>query len=49
VLGETKGEINHQYLSAEKARKTLGWKPQYSLEAGLRETIAWYEEFFRDD
>jgi len=49
ILGETKGEINHQYLSAEKARKTLGWKPQYSLEAGLRETIAWYEEFFRDD
>lgn len=46
ILNETKGEIKHQYLSAEKARKVLGWKPKYSIEEGLKETIQWYREFF---
>lgn len=46
VLNETKGEIRHQYLSAEKAKKILGWKPKYSIEEGLKETIQWYKEFF---
>jgi CDP-glucose 4,6-dehydratase len=49
VLNEAKGEIKHQYLSAEKARKVLGWQPKYSLEEGLKETISWYKEFFKDD
>jgi nucleoside-diphosphate-sugar epimerase len=22
-----------------------GWKPEYSLEDGLKRTIAWYKEF----
>ena len=42
-----KHEIKNQYLSAEKARKVLGWSPEYSLKKGLEKTIAWYEEFFR--
>jgi CDP-glucose 4,6-dehydratase len=42
------GEIKHQYLSAAKARKVLGWKPLYTLEAGLAETIAWYRDFFKN-
>jgi len=46
VLNEVKGEIRHQYLSARKAREMLGWKPLYSLEQGLAETIGWYREFF---
>lgn len=37
-------EIQNQYLSSEKAHKVLGWKPQYTLEEGLRETMAWYRE-----
>ena len=45
VLNETEGEIKHQYLSAEKARKILGWEPKYTLEEGLKETIDWYKEF----
>ena len=49
VLNEAKGEIKHQYLSAEKARKVLGWHPKYSLEEGLKETVSWYKEFFKDD
>jgi CDP-glucose 4,6-dehydratase len=38
-------EIPHQYLSAEKARRVLGWRPRYELDAALRETIAWYRDF----
>lgn len=37
-------EIQDQYLSSEKARRVLGWKPQYTLDEGLKETIAWYRE-----
>ncbi len=44
ILGEVKNEILHQYLSAAKARKILNWKPQYTLDRGLRETIAWYKK-----
>lgn len=48
VLNMVKGEIKHQYLSAEKARNILGWKPKYTLEEGLKETIKWYQEFFEE-
>lgn len=46
ILNEASGEIKHQYLSSEKARAVLGWQPAYSVEDGLKETIAWYKEFF---
>ena len=49
VLNEASGEIKHQYLSAAKAHKELGWRPKYSLEAGLKETVNWYKDFFKDD
>jgi CDP-glucose 4,6-dehydratase len=39
------GEIKTQHLSAAKARATLGWQPNYSLETGLQETIDWYRHF----
>lgn len=39
------GEIQHQHLSAQKAKKVLGWEPAYDLGTGLSETIAWYREF----
>jgi len=47
VLGEAKNEIDRQYLSIEKAKRILKWKPKYSLEEGLRETIKWYKDFFK--
>ncbi len=35
-------EIDAQYLSAEKVEKQFGWKAKYSLDEGLKNTIAWY-------
>lgn len=45
--GKTKGEIEKQFLSNEKARKVLKWQPEYDLATGLKETIQWYDEFFK--
>lgn len=44
ILNNAPNEIQDQYLSSEKAHKLLGWKPQYTLEEGLREAMAWYRE-----
>ncbi len=49
VLGTATGEIPHQYLSAEKARRVLNWQPRYTLDEGLDETIAWYRAFFEEE
>lgn len=48
IRNEATGEIQSQYLSAEKARKVLGWEPRYSLEADLNNTIEWYKEYLGD-
>jgi CDP-glucose 4,6-dehydratase len=45
VLAEAPQEIQAQYLDSSKARCMLNWTPRYSLENGLRETLAWYREF----
>ena len=45
VRNEAVNEIRQQYLSAERARQVLGWQPLFSLDDGLRATIAWYREF----
>lgn len=47
VLGQAKNEIDRQYLSIEKAKRILKWQPKYNLDAGLKETIAWYKSNYR--
>ncbi|MBR3380831.1 MAG: GDP-mannose 4,6-dehydratase [Bacillus sp. (in: Bacteria)] len=47
ILNQGTHEIKHQYLSAEKARKLLDWKPDYSIDEGLEKTIERYREFFQ--
>ena len=45
VRDEASNEIRHQSLSAAKARETLGWRPLFTLEEGLRKTVPWYSNF----
>jgi CDP-glucose 4,6-dehydratase len=45
VRAEARNEIQHQWLSAAKARRMLGWAPQFTLDEGLERTIAWYRDF----
>jgi len=41
ILNKARYEIKQQYLSADKARRILGWRTKYNLEKGLAETIKW--------
>jgi CDP-glucose 4,6-dehydratase len=45
ILNEAENEIPVQTVSAARARRELGWRPSVALESGLRETIAWYQEY----
>ena len=45
ILDEVTSEIREQYLDCTKAKSVLGWKPLYTLEDGLRQTIEWYSEW----
>ena len=45
ILSEASNEIKHQYLSASKASKVLGWQPCYTLKESLAETAKWYTDF----
>ena len=49
ILNQGSNEIVHQYLSAEKAREVLGWKPSFTIDEGLIRTINWYREFLGKD
>jgi len=40
--GTPTGEIDRQYVDSTKLRALTGWRPQVSLEDGLRRTIDWY-------
>ena len=45
ILNEATHEIPKQYLDCTKARSRFGWKPAFSFEDGLRETVEWYREW----
>jgi CDP-glucose 4,6-dehydratase len=44
ILNQASNEIRHQFLSAQRARAELDWKPMFTLDQGLEKTIAWYRE-----
>jgi NAD dependent epimerase/dehydratase len=43
-----KSEVRRLLADNSKAKKILGWKPQYSLEEGLEQTIAWIAENIKE-
>jgi CDP-glucose 4,6-dehydratase len=44
IQNQASNEIRHQFLSAERARTELNWKPMFTLDEGIEKTIAWYRE-----
>ncbi len=46
IRDEVSNEIEAQSLSAERAKRELGWRPLFTLDEGLTETIRWYRHFF---
>jgi nucleoside-diphosphate-sugar epimerase len=38
------GELNRSALDVSKAKRVLGWSPQYQFEDGLRELIDWFKK-----
>jgi CDP-glucose 4,6-dehydratase len=46
ILNTAKYEIEKQYLFSAKARRVLGWKPEFDLIRGLRKTAEWYLKYF---
>lgn len=42
-------EIWRMYADSERARSTLGWKPEITLEQGLKLTVEWFREYYRDE
>ncbi len=41
ILGTATGEIDRQVLASERAAERLGWRPEVTLEEGLRRTLEW--------
>ena len=39
-----KSEVNRLLADAKKAKKLLGWEPEFSLDDGLQKTIDWISE-----
>ncbi len=50
VMLQTKiaGEVDAQYLSADKAEARLGWRAEIELNEGLKRTIDWYREHLEE-
>jgi len=46
ILNIAKNEIPEQYLDWTKAKKILGWQPKISFEDGIKESFAWYKNFY---
>ena len=43
VYGPTRqGDVPHSLASIEKAKKLLGYDPQFDIKTGLKEAVSWY-------
>jgi len=46
IQNQATNEISRQYLACAKARRLIEWKPVWTIDDSLRETVKWYEEWF---
>ena len=44
IQGTVRHEIQNQFLSAEKLRAALAWRPAFGLDEALAATVDWYRE-----
>ena len=42
IRATARHEIPHQYLSAAKARRMLGWEPRHTMHEAIAHTVDWY-------
>ena len=42
-----KGDVPHSLASIKKAKKLVGYEPQFDIKKGLKEAVAWYWENLR--
>lgn len=48
IQHERPSEIKSQYVSFKKAEKLLKWKPKVTFDEGLRQTLSWYQTYFKE-
>lgn len=48
ILNTAKNEIPYQSLDWSKIKKTLGWKPEYSLKTTVKKIYNWYWKYFEE-
>lgn len=42
------GDVRHSHADISKARQQLGYRPEYSLQAGLEKAAPWYLNYFKE-
>lgn len=45
IMNQASNEIPRQYLDCTKARTRMSWRPKWSMDDSLRETVAWYADW----
>jgi CDP-glucose 4,6-dehydratase len=45
IMNQASNEIPRQYLDCAKARRRMEWRPKWSMDESLRETVAWYGDW----
>lgn len=48
VENSVQAEIRHMHLSSAKAERILNWRPVVGFDEGLRRSVDWYLEYFRE-
>jgi UDP-glucose 4-epimerase len=43
------GEVKKLIANASKAKKILGWKPEYDFKEGLKKFIQWYKQYGQEE